>query len=122
MSMYTNEYIKSFNGRKEETIYLISRWGWYLLSDGNDKKYTDDEKTPFTIDEKFKMIDAAINGYEIDVPKFKFYVFPKNSYDALYYTGQGSRLTNEIDKALVIEKDSKEYKALESLGFSKMEL
>ena len=113
-----DRFIKTFND-KSLAFYYISSWGWgSFLRNGIGGVYEGD-KTPFTLDEKEKMLNAIINGYEVIFePKFKFYNFSDSSGGApLYYAG----LTNELKRnkkfALEVKKDSEEYKALLTLGF-----
>lgn len=114
------DYLETFSGDKKTAIYFIARWGWGIfLKDGNCKIYEDDEEKPFKQDEAEKMLNALINGYEIDVPKYKFYTCRETSYMTLYYAGKRNALTFSEDKALEFEKGSKGYLALESLGFCK---
>ena len=117
------DYLETFN-EKERAIHYISRWGWsYPLLDGNGKVYGELEKEPFEQDEKLKMFEAVINGYEVIEPKFRFYNFSDVSrLNRLYYTGIQSQLTASIERAKEVEKNSKEYVALEDLGFYKKEV
>ena len=117
------DYLETFK-EKERAIHYISRWGWsYPLLDGNGKVYGKSEKEPFKQDEKLKMFEAIINGYEVIEPKFKFYNFSDVSkLNRLYYTGVQSQLTASIERAKEVEKNSKEYVALENLGFYKEEI
>ena len=117
------DYLETFN-EKERAIHYISRWGWsYPLLDGNGKVYGELEKEPFEQDEKLKMFEAVINGYEVIEPKFRFYNFSDVSrLNRLYYTGIQSQLTASIERAKEVEKNSKEYVALENLGFYKKEV
>ena len=117
------DYLETFK-EKERAIHYISRWGWsYPLLDGNGKVYGELEKEPFEQDEKLKMFEAVINGYEVIEPKFRFYNFSDVSrLNRLYYTGVQSQLTASIERAKEVEKNSKEYVALENLGFYKKEV
>jgi len=117
------DYLETFK-EKERAIHYISRWGWsYPLLDGNGKVYGELEKEPFEQDEKLKMFEAIINGYEVIEPKFRFYNFSDVSrLNRLYYTGIQSQLTASIERAKEVEKNSKEYVALENLGFYKKEV
>ena len=117
------DYLETFK-EKERAIHYISRWGWsYPLLDGNGKVYGELEKEPFEQDEKLKMFEAIINGYEVIEPKFRFYNFSDVSrLNRLYYTGIQSQLTASIERAKEVEKNSKEYAALEDLGFYKEEV
>lgn len=121
------EFLGTF-GDKTKAFHYISRWGFsYNLKDGNEKLYGTifgpDEEIPFTIDEKEKMLNAIINGYEVVVPKFKFHNFSDVSgLNRLYYTGVQAQLTTSIERAKEVEKNSKEYVALENLGFYKEEV
>ena len=114
------DYLKSFRNDKKLAFYHIGRWGFgYNLKDGNEKVYVANEEVPFTYDEKEKMLNAVINGYEvIYVPKFKFYNFSDSSGGApLYYAGLTNELKGNKKFALEVKKDSEEYKALLTLGF-----
>ena len=94
-----------------------------MLSDGNGKVYEYNEEKPFEQDEDEKMLNALINGYEVSVPKFKFYNFSDiTSFKKMYYAGKEKELTADTDEAKYINKDSKEYVALENLGFFKEEV
>ena len=118
-----DRFIKTFND-KSLAFYYISSWGWdSFLRDGIGEVYELGVKTPFTLDEKEKMLNAIINGYEVIEPKFKFHIFSDVSgLDRLYYTGVQSQLTASIGRAKEVEKNSKEYIALEDLGFYKEEV
>ena len=113
------EYLETFGTDRNKAVYYISRWGFrFNLKDGNGKLYGTNEETPFTLDEKEKMLNAIINGYEVFVPKFKFYNYSDWSNDVpLYYAGELVRLTLNEEKALEVKEDSKEYVALKRLGF-----
>lgn len=114
------DYLKSFRNDKKLAFYHIGRWGFgYNLKDGNEKVYATNEEAPFTYDEKEKMLDAVINGYEVVVPTFKFFNYFTKSHYPLYYAGDFNQLTDNEEEALKVKKDSKEYKALELLGFLK---
>ena len=64
----------------------------------------------------------VINGYEVIVPKFKFYNFSDSSGGtALYYAGE-EELTSDKEFAKEVEEDSEEYVALKLLGFIKGEV
>ena len=117
-----DRFIKTFND-KSLAFYYISSWGWdSFLRNGVGGVYEGD-KTPFTLDEKEKMLNAIINGYEVIEPKFKFHTFSDVSgLNCLYYTGVQSQLTATIERAKEVEKNSKEYVALENLGFYKEEI
>ena len=117
------DYLKSFRNDKKLAFYHIGRWGFgYNLKDGNEKVYVANEEVPFTYDEKGKMLDAVINGYEIIVPKFKFYNFSdKTRFAPLYYAGE-EELTSDEEIAKEVEEDSEEYVALKLLGFVKEEV
>ncbi|QGT53224.1 hypothetical protein HYQ15_gp48 [Lactococcus phage CHPC958] len=111
------DFLETFR-EPDEAVYYISRWGWcYALEDGNGEVYGDSEEKPFKLDEKLKMIEAVINGYEVIEPTFKFYNYSVNSRSPLYYAGDIRQLTNNEKNALKVKKDSEEYKALELLGF-----
>ena len=113
------DYLKSFRNDKKLAFCFICRWGFgYNLKDGNEKVYGTNVKPPFTCDEKEKMLNAIINGYEVIVPKFKFYNFSDSSGGtALYYAGKENELNVNKKFALEVKKDSEEYKALLTLGF-----
>ena len=115
-----DRFIKTFNDRSR-AFYYISSWGWgNFLKNGTGEIYERGVKTPFTLDEKEKMLNAIINGYEVIEPKFKFHTFSDVSgLNCLYYTGVQSQLTASIERAKEVEKNSKEYVALEDLGFYK---
>lgn len=117
------DYLKSFRNDKKLAFYHIGRWGFgYNLKDGNEKVYVANEEVPFTYDEKGKMLDAVINGYEIIVPKFKFYNFSdKTRFAPLYYAGE-EELTSYKEFAKEVEENSEEYVALKLLGFIKEEV
>ena len=119
------DYLKSFRNDKKLAFYHIGRWGFgYNLKDGNEKVYVANEEVPFTYDEKEKMLNAVINGYEVIYePKFKFYNFSDSSGStALYYAGKENELNGNKKFALEVRKDSEEYKALLTLGFIKEEV
>ena len=119
------DYLKSFRNDKKLAFYHIGRWGFgYNLKDGNEKVYVDNEKTPFTYDEKEKMLNAIINGYEVIYePKFKFYNFSdRTDSTPLYYVGKTNELNGNKKFALEVKKDSEEYKALLTLGFIREEV
>ena len=118
-----DRFIKTFND-KSRAFYYISSWGWgSFLKNGLGEVYENGVKPPFTIYEKEKMLNAIINGYEVIEPKFKFHNFSDVSgLDRLYYTGVQSQLTASIGRAKEVEKNSKEYVALEDLGFYKEEV
>ena len=116
------DYLKTFVCN-DRAFHYISRYGWnHYLKDGNGKCYEKGEKEPFTIDEKGKMLDAVINGYEVIVPKFKFYNFSdKTRFAPLYYAGE-EELTSYKEFAKEVEENSEEYVALKLLGFIKEEI
>ena len=119
------DFLESFRNNKKLSFYYIGRWGFgYNLKDGNEKVYVANEETPFTLDEKEKMLNAIINGYEVIYePKFKFYNFSDSSGGtALYYAGKANELNGNKKFALEVRKDSEEYKALLTLGFIKEEV
>ena len=114
------DYLKSFRNDKKLAFYHIGRWGFgYNLKDGNEKVYVANEEAPFTYDEKEKMLNAVINGYEVIYePKFKFYNFSdRTDSTPLYYAGKANELNGNKKFALEVKKDSEEYKALLTLGF-----
>ena len=118
-----DRFIKTFRNDKKLAFYHIGRWGFgYNLKDGNEKVYVANEEVPFTYDEKGKMLDAVINGYEVIVPKFKFYNFSdKTRFAPLYYAGE-EELTSDKEFAKEVEENSEEYVALKLLGFIKEEV
>ena len=117
------DYLESFRNDKKLAFYHIGRGGFgYNLKDGNEKVYVANEEVPFTYDEKGKMLDAVINGYEVIVPKFKFYNFSdKTRFAPLYYAGE-EELTSYKEFAKEVEENSEEYVALKLLGFIKEEV
>lgn len=117
------DYLKSFRNDKKLAFYYIGRWYFgYNLKDGNEKVYVTEEEAPFTLDEKGKMLDAVINGYEVIVPKFKFYNFSdKTGFAPLYYAGE-EELTSDKEFAKEVKENSEEYVALKLLGFIKEEV
>ena len=112
------DFLKTFND-KSRAFYYISSWGWgNFLKNGLGEVYERGVKTPFTIDEKEKMLNAIINGYEVIEPKFKFYNFSdRTDSTPLYYVGKTNELSGNKKFALEVKKDSEEYKALLTLGF-----
>ena len=118
------DYLKSFRNDKKLAFCFIGRWGFgYNLKDGNEKVYGTNVKPPFTCDEKEKMLNAIINGYEVIEPKFKFYNFSDRSESTpLYYAGKANELNGNKKFALEVKKDSEEYKALLTLGFIREEI
>ena len=118
------DYLETFK-ENDQAIHYISRWGWgYPLLDGNEKVYVKSEKEPFKQDEKLKMLNAVISGYEVIFePKFKFYNFSDSSGGtALYYAGQSRQLTKFEQDALEVKEGSEEYKSLLTLGFIEEEV
>ena len=117
------DFIETFGTDRNKAVYYISRWGFrFNLKDGNGKLYGTSEETPFTLDEKEKMLNAIINGYEVFVPKFKFYNFSdKTRFAPLYYAGE-EELTSYKEFAKEVEENSEEYVALKLLGFIKEEV
>lgn len=118
------DFLKSFRNDKKLAFYHIGRWGFgYNLKDGNEKVYVANEEAPFTYDEKEKMLNAVINGYEVIEPKFKFYNFSDSSGGTpLYYAGLTNELKGNKKFALEVKKNSEEYKALLTLGFIEEEV
>ena len=118
------DFIETFGTDRNKAVYYISRWGFrFNLKDGNGKLYGTSEETPFTLDEKEKMLNAIINGYEVIEPKFKFYNFSDSSGGTpLYYAGLTNELKGNKKFALEVKKDSEEYKALLTLGFIEEEI
>ena len=117
------DFLKSFND-KSRAFYYISSWGWgNFLKNGVGEVYERGVKTPFTIDEKEKMLNAIINGYEVIESKYKFYNFSDSSGGTpLYYAGLTNELKGNKKFALEVKKDSEEYKALLTLGFIEEEI
>ena len=117
------DFLKTFND-KSRAFYYISSWGWgSFLKNGLGEVYEHGVKTPFTIDEKEKMLNAIINGYEVIEPKFKFYNFSdRTDSTPLYYAGKENGLNRNKKFALEVKKDSEEYKALLTLGFIREEV
>ena len=117
------DYLETFK-ENERAIHYISRWSWsFPLLDGNGKVYGESEKEPFKQDEKLKMFEAIINGYEVIESKFKFYNFSDRSGGtALYYAGKENELNGNKKFAFEVKKDSEEYKALLTLGFIEEEI
>ena len=113
-----DRFIKTFND-KSLAYYYISSWGWGdFLKNGVGEVYERGVKTPFALDEKEKMLNAIINGYEVIEPKFKFYNFSdRTDSTPLYYVGKTNELSGNKKFALEVKKDSEEYKALLTLGF-----
>ena len=125
MRQLNKEPTISFRNDKKLAFYHIGRWGFgYNLKDGNEKVYVANEEVPFTYDEKEKMLNAIINGYEVIFePKFKFYNFSdRTDSTPLYYAGKANELNGNKKFALEVKKDSEEYKALLTLGFIKEEV
>ena len=117
------DFLKSFND-KSQAFYYISSWGWgNFLKNGIGEVYERGVKTPFTIDEKEKMLNAIINGYEVIESKYRFYNFSDSSGGTpLYYAGLTNELKGNKKFALEVKKDSEEYKALLTLGFIEEEI
>lgn len=64
------------------------------------------------------LIDAVINGYEAEKPKFKFYNFViGQGLQKFWYAGNKQELTPSESYAIHVEKDSEAYDALRALGF-----
>ena len=118
------DYLKTFEGDRRKAIHFISRWGFgHGLNKGDGVKYDFNENKPFEQGEVEKMLNAIINGYEVDVPKFKFFnISDITSLKRLYYAGKDVQLTVNIFEAVLVEKDSEEYKALLALGFVEEEV
>ena len=118
-----DRFIKTFND-KSRAFYYISSWGWgNFLKNGIGEVYERGVKTPFTIDEKEKMLNAIINGYEVIESKYRFYNFSDSSGGTpLYYAGLTNELKGNKKFALEVKKDSEEYKALLTLGFIEEEI
>ena len=117
------DFLKTFND-KSRAFYYISSWGWGNFLRNGIGGVHEGDKTPFTLDEKEKMLNAIINGYEVIFePKFKFYNFSDSSGGTpLYYAGLTNELNGNKKFALEVKKDSEEYKALLTLGFIREEV
>lgn len=107
-----HEFIKTFhidglsvdNIDKEKAIHNISRCGFgFLLNDGNGKKYSflkpageNFLQAPFNQNERFKIIDAIINGYEVIEPRYHLLARPYNevtdAIEKVYFIGEPYRL------------------------------
>ena len=115
------DYLETFGeGDKNKAFHFISSWGWgKYLRDGLGKIYTNEEKKPFDVfEEKEKMLNALINGYEVIVPEYIFHNFSDNTgITRLYYAGEEVQLISNKKFAKEVEKDSDEYVALKRLGF-----
>ena len=113
------DYLETFGEEKSKAFHYISRWGWgHLLSDGNGKVYEHNEEKPFEQDEDEKMLNALINGYEVDVPEYKFHNFSNiTNIKRLYYAGKDVELTADYKFAKTVKKNSDEYLSLKCLGF-----
>ena len=97
---------------KGKAIYYISRCGWsFSLKDGNGVKYSTNGNTegtevaPFKQDERFKIIDAIINGYEVLEERYHLYSEPYNEatdqIEKVYFLGNPYRLRSTTgDKKL----------------------
>ena len=117
------DFLKTFND-KSRAFYYISSWGWGNFLRNGIGGVHEGDKTPFTLDEKEKMLNAIINGYEVIFePKFKFYNFSdRTDSTPLYYAGKANELNGNKKFALEVKKDSEEYKALLTLGFIREEV
>ena len=116
------DYLKSFRNDKKLAFCFIGRWGFgYNLKDGNEKVYGTNVKPPFTCDEKEKMLNAIINGYEVIVPKFKFYNFSDSSGGtALYYAGKENVIIYDyVDNHITMFNNMymKRLKAYKQIGY-----
>ena len=117
------DYLETFGEVKNLAFFYIGGWGYNLpLKDGNERSYSYNEKKPFRYDEKEKMLNALINGYEVDIPKYKFYNYANISGSPLYYVSSEKELNHCEEFAKEIEKCSEEYVALEKLGFCREEV
>lgn len=127
-----HEFIKTFyigsravdKINKAKAIHNISRWGFgFSLTDGNGKEYSffrpDGEtllQAPFNQDERFKIIDAIINGYEVIKKRYHLYARPYNEVtdqiEKVYFLGNSYRpRTTTDDKKL--NQDWGKYYSLE---------
>lgn len=88
---------------KSKAIHHISRWVFgFALIDGNGQEYSyvkpNEERlqAPFKQDERFKIIDAIINGYEVTEPCYYLYTEPYSELTGnkmkVYYLGQHYRM------------------------------
>lgn len=118
------DYLGTFGSLEDEinkkrALYHITRFGYgYNLTDGDKCK-----SSAFEHSEQLKMVEAVINGYEVIVPKYKFYNFSDSSGTTpLYYAGQFRQLTKFEQSALEVKEGSNECKALVSLGFDSKEV
>lgn len=118
------DYLETFEEDKSRAFYYITRWGWgHNLSDGKGKTYDYNDKKPFEQIEEEKMLNALINGYEVDEPEYKFHNFSNiTDIKRLYYAGKDVELTADYNFAKVVKKDSDEYLSLKSLGFIEEEV
>ena len=119
-----DRFIKTFGNLEDEinkkrALCHITRFGYGYNWIGGVKY----PSSAFECSEQLKMVEAVINGYEVFEPKFKFYNFSDSSGTTpLYYAGQFRELTKFEQSALEVKEDSKEYVALENLGFYKEEV
>lgn len=139
-----HEFIKTFyiDGRavdkidKEKAIYYISRWGWdHALTDGNNKEYSyfseraGRAKAPFNQNERFKIIDAIINGYKVIEQRYRLYTEPYSeitgNIEKMYFLDSGVRprttkadkkLKEDFDKTFSLEEAKKIKGDFERLG------
>lgn len=108
-----HEFIQTFNIGvqtdldsidKQKAVYNISRWGFgFPLTDGNEQEYSflypsggEVKKAPFKQNERFKIIDAIINGYEVIEPRYHLFAQPYNevtdAIEKVYFLGEPYRL------------------------------
>lgn len=124
-----HEFIQTFNIGfqtdrdlidKAKAIHNISRWGFgYALTDGNDEKYSffrkDEEykQAPFNEDERFKIIDAIINGYEVIKKRYHLYARPYNEVtdqiEKVYFLGDPYRPRATTDDKKLNQDWGKDY-------------
>lgn len=117
-----HEFIQTFNIGvqtdrdlidKAKAIHNISRWGFgFPLTDGNEQEYSflypsggEVKKAPFKQNERFKIIDAIINGYEVIEARYHLFSQPYNEdtdqIEKVYFLGNPYRLRSTTgDKKL----------------------
>lgn len=107
-----HEFIQTFNIGvqtdldlidKQKAIHYISRWGFgFALRDGKEVEYSfvqpinEVRLAPFDQDERLKIIDAIINGYEVIEPRYHLFSRPYNevtdAIEKVYFLGEPYRL------------------------------
>lgn len=126
MQLITKEqadFIKTFNGEKSRAIHHISRWGWgHYLTDGNNHTYKSNDTKPFNmLDEKLKMIDAVINGYEVKKDEkwvLATDIYVKGERVTIYYQGTIFVPADNIQEAnkFNTKEEAEDHKALMKLN------